>query len=274
MSARNPSPKQNGSTLTDAATASYKPFSLQRSWGPITSKQMQGCFYRALRLLMRSVVVMHLHHAAASQAIAQLATVEVSTDQRVTVVGRAPSLKTVVEDVCWRAGVSVDFYDAQDRPFGGSFRDLSLETFLRRVLSRESYMIGATSAPEPAGARITWLRVLGDPAVAAKRRATGSGGGSSRGPLDVPPMLVQTAFSSGADHATQQAALDALTNRIAGDPRELQSFLATDSALIAQTLAQYSGAALAIEALAARYDEPHIRAKLTEILAALSKNGR
>lgn len=217
--------------------------------------------------------VMYLHHTAASRAVAELSTVEVSADQHVTVVGRTPSLKTVIEDVCWRAGVSVDFYDAQDRPFGGSFRDLSLETFLRRVLSRESYMIGATRGPEPAGARITWLRVLGDPAVATRRRAVGAPGNAGSGPLDVPPMLVETAFSSSADQAAQQQAIDVLAKRIAGDPRELQSFLTTDSALIAQTLARYSGAARAIEALAARYDEPRIRAKLTEIIAALSRRG-
>lgn len=207
---------------------------------------------------------------ASPPAFADLSIVEVSAAQHVTVIGRTASLKSVVEDVCWRAGVSIDFFDAEDRPFGGSFRDVPFEIFLRRILSEESYIAGSSTG---SGGRVTWLRVLGDPAVGWKRRAMGGGSGR-RAPLDIPPMLVETAFTNGGDEAERREALAVLTARIAGDPVELRSFLATDSGLIAETLAQYRGAAAALAELAASQEEPRIRAKLAEILAALTKRHR
>lgn len=207
---------------------------------------------------------------AAMPAFADLSIVEVSPDQHVTVIGRAASLKSVVEDVCWRAGVSIDFFDAEDRPFGGSFRDVPFEIFLRRILSEESYLAGSSTG---SGGRVSWLRVLGDPAVGWKRRAMGGGSGR-RAPLDIPPMLVETAFTNGGDEAEQREAMAVLTARIAGDPVELRSFLATDAALIAETLAQYRGAPAALAELAASQEEPRIRAKLAEILGALTPRHR
>lgn len=118
--------------------------------------------------------------------------------------------------------------------------------------------------------RLRWLRVLGDTAVAAKRRGMG-GGGDRRRPLDVPPALVRTAFTAGKNDEEREEALQILSARIAGDPRELQAFLATDAGLIAETLDQYPGAADALTLLAGRYQEPSIRTKLAEIQGLLKQ---
>lgn len=212
--------------------------------------------------------------ASTTPAVAQFDTLEVDSDQRVTVIGRAPSLKTVIEDLCWRAGVRVDFYDAEDRSFGGTFRGLPLDQFLTRVLSRESFMTGGTSGE---GRRLVWLRVLGDPVVGAKRRASGGTRAGVRAALDVPPTLARAAFTAGEgkEHEEQRReALNALSARIAGDSRQLGTFLATDAKLIAETLAQYPGAKVALAELAERYPDPRIRTKLAEIETALGGSNR
>jgi len=219
---------------------------------------------------MLCALMVHLHQSA-SQALAQLSTVEVSADQRVSVAGRAASLKTVVEDVCWRAGVSVDFYDAQDRPFGGTYRDLPLGDLLGRLLSRESYMAGSVRDPATGKDRLLWLRVLGDPATAAARRAS-SDWSASRAGFQVPPVLLQTALSaSSKDSSAKEAALASLAARISGDARQFEGFLATDSRLIAEAIARFDRAAESLRELRSRYRDPRVTAKIDEILAALAR---
>lgn len=133
--------------------------------------------------------------------------------------------------------------------------------------SRQAVHVGAER--EGSG-RLRWPRVLGDTAVAAKRRGMG-GGGDRRRPFDVPPALVRTAFTAGENDEEREEALQILSARIAGDPRELRAFLATDAGLIAETLDQYPGAADALTILAGRYQEPAIRTKIAVIQGLLKK---
>lgn len=203
----------------------------------------------------------------AGPARADDVTIEVSPSQRVTVTGRAPSLQTVVKDICFRAGVDVLFYDATDRPFGGTYRDLPLATLLQRLLREESFMVetaGGGVAPE----RLTVLRVLGDPAVASARRARGGGHHAT---FQVPPVLLDTAFGSAASDSTDRdAALATLAARISGDPTQLQGFLSTDSRLIAEAIRRYKGVEAPLRELQKRYPDPRIATKIDEIVAALA----
>lgn len=193
-------------------------------------------------------------------------TLEVAAGQRVSVIGRSASLKTVIEDVCYRAGVEVLFYDAADRPFGGTHRDIALHDLLRRLLRDESFMVETVRVG--GGVRVTSLRVLGEPAVAAARRARGGG---ARRRFEVPPVLLDTAFGAPtADAAERDAALATLAARISGDPVQFQGFLATDSRLIADAIRRYAGVEKQLREMQGRAPDPRIAQKIDEIVAALA----
>jgi hypothetical protein len=195
--------------------------------------------------------------------------VSVSASQLVTVSGRSASLKTVIEDVCFRSGVDLLYFDAADRSFGGSYTDLPLRTFLDRVLRGESFVAESVRAAGSGAERLTTLRVLGDAATGAARRAKG---GAGRRRWQPPPALVETAFA-GKEATTeeQDAALATLASRIAGDPAQLAGFLATESSQIALALQRHRSAADGLRALRGRYDDPRITTKIDEILEALAK---
>jgi len=209
--------------------------------------------------------------ANASPSFAQSYRMEVTSSQSITFTGRAESLREVVEEVCWRADVDLLFYDADDRPFGGTFRDLPLQEFLPRLLARESFLTGHARPYEGAPVRVSWLQVLGDPQVAARRRASGqTGTRRRRDPIDVPPMLLQAAFARDADDANRQAAIAALTERIGSDSTRLEAFLATEAHLIAETLASYGdGTASLLREQQQQHPDSRVRAKLDEIIALL-----
>lgn len=212
--------------------------------------------------------------APCPDALAQPLTIEVAADQRVTVVGRQPSLKTVIEDLCFRAGVDLLFYDAEDRPFGGTFRDLPLATLFSRLLRQESYLIDTVRVRGTDQEHVVALRVLGDPAVASARR--GRGDSRANRSFQVPPALLDTAFgdtSSNDDSAAREAALGMLAARISGDPAQLQGFLKTDSRQIAEVIQRYKGVEQPLRELQHRQADARIVAKIDEILAALEKMG-
>ena len=191
-------------------------------------------------------------------------------NQRATVVGHSNSLRTLIEELCWRSGATLQYFDAADRPAGGAYRDIPLTALIRRLLSRESYVVGTTTDPVTKTERLVWVEVLGDPATATLRRASGSGP-SSRPPLQVPPMLLQTALGApGRDPSAKEGALAQLAARIAGDPRESEAFFATDARLIAQAIMRFDRAADSLRELRGRYTDTRVTGKLDEIIEALA----
>ena len=200
--------------------------------------------------------------------------VEVDAKQHATVVGRSASLRTLLGELCWRGGATLEFYDAVDRPVGGSYRDVLLVKLVGRLLSDESYVAEATVDPSTGTERLVRLRVLGDPATAMARRASGAGA-ISEAPLQVPPALLQTALTAPkqTDPSEKQTALAMIEARIAGDARQLEAFLTTDSRLIAQAIARFDRAAQSLREARGHYSDPRITAKLDEIIAALATMG-
>ena len=192
--------------------------------------------------------------------------IDVTVDQRVTLSGRAPSLRAAVEDICWRAGVRLDFYDAADRPLRGTYEKVPLHLLLSRILARESYMAGEVGGGD--SHRVTWLRVFGDPAVAAARRSSGDGM-PDRGAFEVPASLVRAAFDETLGTAEREAALSALSRQISGDAARLEGFLATDAAVIAAALASYPSAGSVIRQIAAASSDARIRRKLEAVVGHL-----
>jgi len=197
--------------------------------------------------------------------------IEVAPDQRTTLSGRQPSLKTVVEDLCYRAGVDLLFYDAEDRTFGGEYTVLPLKELLARILSRESYMIEAVRVGESQTEMVFSLRVLGDSNTASARRAHGGGVIRNR-QFQVPPEILTNAFgSSDPNDAERQTALETIGARISGNPSQLKGFLMTDSRLIAQALERHKDVVAGLRQLQARYPDPMISAKIEEIIGELAK---
>jgi len=233
------------------------------------ARTMSSSARYALALLVCSLVVClcRTPNAGADEFV-----INVNTDQRASVVGRAPSLRAIIEELCWRAGATLDYYDAEDRPVGGTYRDVPLGALLRRLLSRESYMTGAVRDPTTGEDRLLWLRVLGDPATAAARRASGAVTSSQAG-FEVPPVLLRTALTAtGQDPSEKRAALAALAARISGDAQQLEAFLATDSRLIAEAIARFDRAAESLRELRDRYPEPRVTAKIDAILTELARS--
>lgn len=212
------------------------------------------------------MLLAHALISGAARANAEEISIGVASDQRVSVSGRGSSQRSVIEEVCYRAGVDLLFYDAADRPFGGDYAALALPMFLERVLRDESYIVETVSHQGMDVPYVTTLRVLGDPAVAALRRAS-SPRVRRRPRFQVPPSLVSTAMS--ADAAGREAALSVLGARIAGDPTQLQGFLATEPRLIAEAIRRHEGAEEALRELQQRYPDPRISGKIEEVLAAL-----
>jgi hypothetical protein len=77
--------------------------------------------------------------------------VEVATDQTVKVSGEFRSLQSLIEDLCWRAGVEVYSYDAEDRRVRARYTNVRLIDVLDRLLRNDSYVIGF-QPPGPASA--------------------------------------------------------------------------------------------------------------------------
>ncbi len=195
--------------------------------------------------------------------------IDVALDQTTTLVGRHHSLRTVVEDLCWRAGVDLRSYDAEDRPFAARITGQPLAMVLSRLLRHESYMIGA-SRDRSGRATVIWIRVLGDHETAKRHRA--GGGLPRRGPgIQLPPTLLRTAFGS-TDPTEREQALGLLVRRIQGDPAERQAFLDTETNLIAKALSRYPQAPDVLKSLEQEPLDPSLRRKLKDVLRIFAKD--
>ena len=209
-------------------------------------------------------VVVSLTHAS-REAVADVPFVDVGADQRVTVEGASPSLKTLIEDLCWRAGVELMSFDAEDRPVTIKATETPFHTVLARLLKAESFVVGYRGGAE--GVRVAWLRVLGSNTTAMANRASGS---VKTAVFQPPPALVESAFSAN-DAEEQKASLESLSARITGDPVQLRQFLATQSSQMVPVLRQYPRSAELLQQLRATQSDPAIVAKLDELIGELNR---
>ena len=229
-----------------------------------------GCaprrFAAAISRSVRPVVTVLLVCAASPAFAAERVQVVVTPDQRVSVTGRSASLRTLLEDVCWRAGVTLRAFDAEDRDVQTGFAELPFARALERLLTRESFLIGM-SAPESGATRVTWVHVLG-PTDRARARRRGASPGRTRRAFEIPPDLLRAAFSA-ENPRDQEAALRQIASRILDDPRERAAFLATDAALIVETLSRYPRAKILIGQLHSEQKPGPVKEKLEDIIRAM-----
>ncbi len=207
---------------------------------------------------------------AASRASAQQQ-IEVKADQTTTVSGSFPSLQSLVEDLCWRAGVTLLSYDAPDRPIAGRYQNVPLHEVLRRLLRMESFSVGLEGSGEARQPHVTWLRVIGEyEQASANRTKPQVSAVEGAGEFRVPPALMLTAFNTPAG-PEQEAALRQLAGRVAGDPEELRKFLAVEPAVIAAEVGRYPQGVALITRLRDEQSDPAVRAHLDAVLALLGQ---
>jgi hypothetical protein len=188
--------------------------------------------------------------------------VKLDDQQRATVVGSGPSVREVVEDLCWRAGTTFQ-YDDQDGAFAISVEQEPLEVVLARLLSGRSYLLRLRR--DGAGAsRVAALHVLGPDGVG--RRAA-----EVPAPRFVVPFrLLEAAFRNQGSPEARASAVQGLLQSVRDDPRQRRAFLAADPTVMTVSLRNYPDAVSVLRqmyALAA--GDAAAQAKLVTLMDAL-----
>ena len=194
--------------------------------------------------------------------------VTVTEGQRATVVGRGPSVRAVIEQLCWQANVPLQ-YDGDDEPFASDQRDQPLEKVLSRLLHRRDFVL-AVHREEPDGAlRVTSLHVLGASGSLHRREGGSTLDAAAIPRFTIPGEMLKAAFADG-DAASREHAMTALMEDVLGNPVRLQSFLAADVPTMADALRPYPIAPAMLERMSA---SPRLntamRNKINALIAAL-----
>ena len=228
----------------------------------------------------RSIKALALVTAAALLAGAPVAaraqqTVKIDNHQVATVSGNWGSLESLVEDVCFRARIELRAYDAPDRPVAAHYQNMALAELLRRLLARESFVLTLRSGTGAGGSKVTSLRVIGDTETARANRRGPSRFHKARRPWQPPPSLLGSAFGEQPED-DRQAALQQLARGILSSKADLEGFLATDPAQMAEALARYPNAAAMLRRLRGEQSgklSPQIAEKLDLVIKEL-EDGR
>jgi hypothetical protein len=170
------------------------------------------------------------------------------------------TLRSVLEELCAREGVLLR-YEGPSRWAPALDLAAPLADSLAALLDGVSYVQTVRRDPQTGAVRLTGLHVLG-----------GDGGAADDTPRPGEPFAVKVklldAAFAGADR--DDASVERLIADVRANPDRLEAFLATDTAMMAESLARYPDAARVLRTIAGRSDlDPRSRAKLEEILAAL-----
>jgi hypothetical protein len=207
--------------------------------------------------------------------------VEVTGDQRATIIGDTPSLRAVVEETCRQAGIQLRTYAAADRRYVGRLEHVAVADALRSMLRSESYLLGVR-ADGSGREHVTWLRVLGAEGSATKGQAPSGAAiygqpqpaAAASAPQSdkfvVSSSLMFQAFGTFDPQRREQAQRELLT-RI-GDPEQLSKFLASDPKELAKQFGRYRGAADTLRRIHDMADRVEIQAKFQEILGEIEKD--
>jgi hypothetical protein len=186
-------------------------------------------FHRAPKLVVPTLAVLAI---VSWLGTASAIDVEVGPDQTVTLAGESPSLRTVVETLCQRAGIELRGYGAPDREFHGSYHHVAAAGLLPRILREESHVVGLRTDPASGRTRIAWLRVLGP---AAETGAVSPARVTSKS-VAAPSVLAQ--MPAQAFEAQKARILDLLQPIFESDPPDRQAKIAE----VAKTLSRDDGA--------------------------------
>jgi hypothetical protein len=199
--------------------------------------------------------------ASSTLAWAEQLRVGIDGQQHATVVGRGPSVRGVIEELCWQSRAALR-YDDQDTGFAAAVENEPLESALATLLRGKSYLL-KVRRDSGGESRVTALHVLGPDGVGyrAERPRTP--------PFVVPFEMVEAAFGSNAPDGREHA-IENLMRTIAADPERRRAFLAADPATMAMSLRRYPEAPAVlrtIQVLAG--DDVAVKAKLESLATAL-----
>ncbi len=188
--------------------------------------------------------------------------IDVRPDGTARVDGQSESLRTVLEELCTRAGVTLR-YDAPDEPVAVAMPEGAepLDKVVERLLRGKSYTTRFASRPdEPV--RLASLHVVGP----------GNGVVVSAPPdrnVVAPAQMLEAVFgrNGGAD---REAALQRLIETVRNDPQRFNNFLNGDLAPMQKALARYPQAPSVLRSLLERPEVDGLaRARIQALLAGL-----
>ena len=189
--------------------------------------------------------------------------IDVRPDGTALVNGQSESLRTVLEEICTRAGVTL-VYDAPDEAVAVEMVEGAqpLDKVVERLLRGKSYTTRFAARPdEPA--RLASLHVVGP----------GSGVVVSAPPdrnVVAPAPMLEAVFGRNGSVDSEQA-VQRLMETVRNDPQRLNNFLNGDLATMQKVLARYPKAPSVLRAILQRpeVDGP-ARARVEALLAGLN----
>jgi hypothetical protein len=234
-----------------------------------------------------AILVALVSGARDAQASSAELSIEVDGAQNVTVVGSGPSLRDTIVEICERANVKLLAYEAADRSFSASYRDIPLSEALARLLRSEAYLAGVQSGSgTPPSTQVNWLRVTGSAggvggvarpvSAAAAQRMENAESAFSRIDLGVPPKVLETALASG-DAGARNSARRAVILALREDPAPLERSLARDTSEFVKKLAVFPHAVelvQSLESVAGDANERTLLRGLTHDLRVRQEAGR
>lgn len=201
--------------------------------------------------------------------------VAVRDAQHVTVAGNFDSLRAAITELCRRAGVELQAYEAADRPFAASYEDIPLAEALERLLRSEIYLAGLRPV-EHGRPVVTWLRVSGSvagvsapqPSDLVPPAAVRLKSGIEAIELGVAPKIVETALTS-SDTAARNTARRRILDALSEDQASLQRYVNRDVELVVDELAPFPHAVELVSVLQNMTRDTDERKQFQEILRVL-----
>jgi hypothetical protein len=196
-------------------------------------------------------------------------TIEVTSEQSVTMVGGFPSLRSAITELCQRAHVELRAFEAADREVAVVYRSVPLAVVLEGLLREENYLVGVTSEEAGRPPRVAWIRVAGSGNVTPARRDTAGAAEPSGSTVpamrfEVPATFGNAEFTS-EDPEQRARALHSIAARLVAS----KQLMSADPQALAGALEAYPHARELLTQLRDEQEDPEVRARLDQVLASL-----
>jgi hypothetical protein len=194
----------------------------------------------------------------------ELPDIVVHEDATISLDGRSPSLRAVVEEICVRAGVQLRAYDAVDRRMRGHYERLRLSDILGRLLREESFVLGFSGRRAGERNRVRWLRVF-DRSDRSGSRAKGGGSPAN--------LIPAAAYDNDSPSTRRRTTLRFLQN-LDRQPQFARRITQMRDQEILEVLARGAYSAEFAGTLARELQNRSLRAKFARIAARLRRTAR
>jgi hypothetical protein len=223
-------------------------------------------FFDGARWLAIAAIVIGVGCVDGSSCQGEELRIAVVSNQWVTIVGSAPSLRALLEELCWQAHVALR-YDAPDAPVSAAIEGERFDVAIGRLLRDRSYVL---TTRRVGGSLVTVLEVLSSgPYTPSGAPPTGNGTrgrvrienvhlepgarspmGRQDVPFSIPERVLFDLFGGHGDVGKREAAVRELVQSIKADPARQAAFLGADVGVMRRTLARYPTAASTLRQIA------------------------